>query len=172
MNMQGFGASLQQGAHIFILVANNPIGFITNTSDNESYGTQGFYALSSIMPQELQPLQWSGSLNVSGGRVYNASWQSVFLYPGSQILTQGLVNIAKYNKTTKALDKVYVGCVPSTYGSTNAANAYAVQNGAWMYQNVWVPGFNLPAPGTNNNVSTGTSAQLNGVALGGGATAF
>lgn len=163
MNMQAFGASLQQGAHIYVMIGSKPVGYITNISDSESYGTQGFYALSSIMPQELQSLQWSGSCTIAGGRVYNASWQSAFMYPGSAILQQGLINIAKYNKVTKALDKVYVGCVPTTYSSTNAANAYALQNGTWMYQNLYVPGFGLTSPVANNNISATQATGLSGI---------
>ncbi|MCL6444828.1 MAG: hypothetical protein K6T83_15465 [Alicyclobacillus sp.] len=143
MNMSGFSANLEQGSQIYIMVGGQAIGYISQLTENENYGTEGFYGLGTIMPLELQPLKWTGSLTINGARVYNASWQSAFLYPGSYILQQGLVNIVVYNLITGKPDKVYLGCAPSTYGTTYAANAYTLQNGTWYYLNVQVPGFGI-----------------------------
>lgn len=143
MNMPAFGANAQQGAHIYIMVGGQAVGYITQLTDNENYGTEAFYGLGTIMPLELQPLKWSGTMTINGAQVYNASWQSAFLYPGSNILTQGLVNFVSYNKVTKKPDKVYLGCAPTSYGNTKAANAYTLQNGTWLYLDVQIPGFGI-----------------------------
>ena len=143
MNMQAFGANIQQGAHIHILVAGQPVGYITQLTDNETPGTQAFYGIGTIMPLELQPLKWTGSMAINGARLYEGGWQSEFMYPGSSILTQGLVNIVVYNQITGAADAVYIGCAPTSYGTTYGANAYTLQNGAWLYLDKQVKGFGL-----------------------------
>lgn len=143
MNMQGFAASLEQGAHIYLLVGGVSIGYITQVGQSDDEGAQGFYGIGTIMPLEIQALRWSGTLTVSGARVYNASWQSAFMNPGSYILTQGLVNIAVQNRVTGQPDVIFQGCVPSSYGNTWGANAYTLQNGTWLYRNVVVSGYGM-----------------------------
>lgn len=143
MNMQGYAASLEQGAHIFLLVGGVSVGYITSISQNDDEGTQAFYGVGTNMPLEIQPMRWSGSLTVSGARVYNASWQQAFMLPGSFVLTQGLVNIAVQNRVTGQPDVIFQGCVPSTYGNTWSANAFTLQNGTWLYRNVVVSGYGM-----------------------------
>jgi hypothetical protein len=149
MAVQKFGARVQQGSQVYILIGGKPIGYITHLDQNDSDGTQAFYGMGTIMPLELQPLQWSGSLTVSGARLWELGWQSQFMYPGSAILTQGLVNIMVYNQNTQTYDALFLGCVPTTYSSSWASNAFSLQTGAWMYQNIKVPNFGGPSTAPN-----------------------
>lgn len=149
MNTQKFGARVQQGSQVYLMVGSLAVGYITSVSQNDSYGTQPFKGMGTIMPLEIQALDWSGSLNVSGGRLWDASWQSVIMSPGTYILSQGLVNIVVYNRATQQPDVVFVGCAPTTYTSTWAANAFSVQSGTWMYMDVKVAGF---GSGSNGNL--------------------
>lgn len=141
MDTGKFGARVQQGSQIYLMIGGQPIGYMTQISQNDSEGTEAFYGIGTIMPIELQPLRWTGTLSVSGARLYDASWQSAFMTPGSNVLTQGLANIVVYNRVTQQPDVIFVGCVPTTYGSTWAANAFSLQNGSWLYLDVKTYGY-------------------------------
>ncbi len=144
MNVAGQAASVEQGSQAYLIVGGKPIGYITDVTQNDNYGTQGFYALGTIMPLELQSLKWTGTLSVSGARAYTVGWQSQFMVPGSYILTQGLVSIGMWNRINKQFDAVFLHCAPASFGNTWAANAFTLQNGTWLYTDVWVPGYGLP----------------------------
>lgn len=143
MDMPGYAASLEQGSQAYLIVGGKTIGYITSVSQSDSYGTEGFYALGTIMPLELQALKWTGTLSVSGARAYTAGWQSQFMFPGSYILSNGLVSIGMFNRILKQFDTVFIGCAPSSYGATWGANAFTLQSGTWLYRDVRVLGYGL-----------------------------
>ena len=138
---QNYNAAIQQGSQV-LLVIQIPgqgyvqVGYVTQVGESDDYGSAGFYGLGNIEPFEIQPLQFTGSLTLSGGRLYTQGWLGVLFGSAAEILASGALNIVVYNRVTAQPDITYVGFVAQNYSMTYQANAYSLQTATGLYRTV------------------------------------
>jgi hypothetical protein len=146
INITGYGAAVEQGTQVYLVVQGQIIGYVSHLSRNDSYSPQPFMALGLILPADIQPMAFRGSLTASGGVLYAGSWYTgsptsngpigVLGYPGANILSKGALSIVVMNMVTQQPDTIFYGVVPSTFDVTWANGQYTVQNLNALYKSV------------------------------------
>ena len=138
-NLSHLGARVQQGSQVYFVVKNQILGYAQRLTPNESYGTSNFYGVGAFGPQDIQPLQFSGSVTISGGRLYLGGWagapqtQERLFYHGTNMILSGDLEIMVWNAVTQAPDIILLGCVASNYSPTWQNNAYTLQTATFNY---------------------------------------
>ena len=141
---QNYNAAVQQGSQV-LLVIQIPgqgyvqVGYVTQVAESDDFGSAGFYGLGTIEPFEIQPLQFTGSLTMNGGRLYTEGWLGTLFNSAGDILKSGALNVVIYNRVTAQPDITYVGFVAQNYSMTYQANAYSVQTLSGLYRTAIVP---------------------------------
>jgi hypothetical protein len=133
------GARVQQGSQVYFVVGGNILGYAQSLSPNESFGTSNFYGVGAFGPQDIQPLQFTGTLSIRGGRLYVAGWagspqtQERLFYHGTAMILSGDLDIMVWNAVTHAPDIIFQGCVASNYSATWQNGAYTIQSASFNY---------------------------------------
>lgn len=146
INLQGYGAAVEQGTQVYLVINGKIIGYVSRLSRNDSYNPQAFMALGLILPADIQPMAFRGSLTASGGVLYAGSWftgspQSngpvgVLGYPAANILLSGALSVVVMNLVTQQPDATFYGVVPSTFDVTWSNGQYTIQNLTALYKSV------------------------------------
>jgi hypothetical protein len=137
-----YNAHVQQGTQIALCVqipgykGTYQIGYATQLTESDSFGSQGFYGLGYIGPFEIQPLQFTGNLTLVGGRLYTVGWIGELFGPAEQILVSGALNVVVYNLVTGKADITFVGFVADSYSVQYQSNAYTIQTLTGQYRTV------------------------------------
>lgn len=139
-NLSHLGARVQQGSQVLFVAKGSVLGYAQRLTPNESYGTSNFYGVGAFGPQDIQPLQFSGSVTISGGRLYLGGWAGAkttkerLFYHGTDMILSGDLDIMVWNAVTQAPDIILLGCVASSYSPTWQNNAYTLQTATFNYK--------------------------------------
>lgn len=140
-----FNASVQQGSQIYLVMSipgqgTVPVGYVQRVDQSDAYNAEGFYGIGHIEPFEIQDLQFTGQLTVTGGKLYTGSWlgpNGIFREAG-QILSSGALNVMVYNLVLQKPEITYVGFVVQNYTVAYAANAYTIQTMTGLYRTILI----------------------------------
>lgn len=141
---QNYNAAVQQGSQV-LLVIQIPgqgyvqVGYVTQVAESDDFGSAGFYMIGNIAPAEIQPLQFTGSLTMNGGRLYTKGWIGTLFNSAEEILKSGALNVVMFNRVTGQPDITYVGLVVQNYSMTYQANAYSLQTLSGLYRTALLP---------------------------------
>ena len=160
-DLSRLGARVQQGSQVYFVARGGIIGYAQSLTPNESFGTQNYYGVGAFGPQDIQPLQWSGSVSIRGGKLYVASWLGVgpgansperLFYAGQNMILSGDLDIMVWNAVTNSPDLLLEGCVAASYSATWQNNAYTMQTATFNYHNS-----SIQLPGARATATTGAN---------------
>ncbi len=134
INVAGYGAQVEQGSQVYFVIDGQPIGYIQHLNMSETYGTQAFYGVGQLGPQDIQPMQFSGTVSVSGGRLYIGGWIGTLWESAEAVLKSGALSIAVESLVTNQADVVLYGCVVETYNATWANGVFTIQDATFLYK--------------------------------------
>lgn len=164
-NLSRLGARVQQGSQVYFVARGAILGYAQSLTPNESYGTQNFYGVGAFGPQDIQPLQFSGSVSIRGGKLYVASWLGAgpgtnspegLYYAGQNMILSGDLSIGVFNAVTNTYDVMLNGCVAASYSATWQNGAFTMQTATFNYKNSAI------SPIGSTAVSTTTAATGGG----------
>lgn len=129
------------GSLIQLKVGSAEVGRAQSIDGRRQFGTEGVYAIGSIMPQEHVQQRYEGTVTVDMFYVRNKSLKDLGLGAlGVGILQMNVIDIVVNDKYSGAGTKPtivpvrgYRNCSLSDYSESFRANAIAGENASWMY---------------------------------------
>lgn len=122
------------GNQILIQVEGRTIGRVQNMTARESFGTEPLYEVGSMLPAELVPLQWRGTLSIDKYRLKQDAVEGLGLAFGEDVLKKNLFDVVIINKATGSIVEKFAGCVQADLGGNYPANRPATQNVTFLFQ--------------------------------------
>jgi hypothetical protein len=121
------------GNQILIQIAGQTVGRCQSITHRESFGTEPLYELGSMLPAELVPLRWSGSLTVDKYRLRQSAFDKTPVKYGENVLKQQLFDVVVVDKVTGNVVEKFRGCVQSDLSGAFPANRASTQNVTFLY---------------------------------------
>lgn len=128
------GHQTQTGNTIQIQIDGVVVGRIQSLSFREGWGTEPIYEIGSMLPAELVPMQWRGTITVDKYRLRKQAFEKLPIKYGEDILKQKLFDIVILDKTDGSIIEKFMGCVQSDVSSSQAANRPGTQNITFLFQ--------------------------------------
>ncbi len=122
------------GHTIKIKIAGQEVGRIQSIDGRRSFGQEGVYEISSIMPQEHVALRYEGSLTVDKFLVRKKALKKLGLAKyGVGVLQQDVIDIEVTDNFTGDIIVVYRGCSIQDYSENFRVNAISGENATFVY---------------------------------------
>ena len=120
---------------IEIRIRDKVVGRVQTVSNRESFGTEPLYEIGSMLPAEIVPTRWQGSITVDKYVLRKASIEALPLAYSESILKTLLFDVVIVDRTTGKTIEKFQGCVQSDAGRTYAAQRPVNQNATFAYMN-------------------------------------
>ena len=127
------GNPTETGNLILIAMQGQVIGRVQNITSRETWGTEPLYEIGSMLPAELVPLQWRGSLSVDKYKLRQSAMEALPINYGDDILTQQLFDIIIIDAASGNIIEKFRGCVQADMTSAKPANRPSTQNITFFY---------------------------------------